>query len=221
MRFTYALKQLFYRVVDSSRAFKEEGIRAGLLELVRIGGRICYQRAEYVVLAKSLSENASPTMSQPGLVIRRVTTREEIANLGSIASSPDLARFYQLFDCGCVPFVASQNDRTVGYCWISKQVNQGVDRVGAALSLRPGDVYMHDLFTSPVDRGKGFGGALAANCLGYAREQDYRRAFVAMAKDNVPSLRVMRKTGYRAVGALTHSRILFWDHFKYSVANHD
>ncbi len=217
MYFTYLLKQLIYRVIDSFKTFNEKGIRVGFAELGRTSTRIFYQRAEYVVLANILSENATPAKLQTGLIIRQVVAREEIASLISpIADSPDTARFYQLFDHGSIAFIACQNDQAVGHCWISKDVDPSVNRVGAALRLGSRDAYVHDLFTSPAHRGKGIGRSLVNHHLGYLREHGHERAVTAVIKNNMPALKVHKGTGYKVVGELLHTRILFWNYFRYN-----
>jgi GNAT superfamily N-acetyltransferase len=207
-------KQLFYHLVDSIRTFKEKGVPAGLVTLGRTMARIFYRRDEYVIVANVLSERVPFPNLRSGLVIRQVTTREEIASLGSIADlANDMERFYKMFDNGSVGFIAWQSDRAVGCCWLSQKIYPSMIRV--QVPLRPGDACAHNLFVSPTHRGQGIGQALVSHRLQFLREHGYKRAIAAVLKDNIPALKVDTKTGYTPIGDMTHTRVLFWDLYKY------
>jgi GNAT superfamily N-acetyltransferase len=209
------LRQLLYRLIASLRVFQEKGLRAGFLELGQTVRRIFYQRSEHIVIANVLSDQVFLLDPKPGLVIRQMTTREEIAKLSQIANVADMARFYRMFDGGSIAFIASQNDHPVGYCWISKEVDRGVNPVQPP--LRPGDACVHDLFVSPAHRGQGIGQALVSHRLRFLREHGYKRAIAAVLKDNIPALKVDERTGYTHIGEMSHVRILFWNSFHHNV----
>jgi ribosomal protein S18 acetylase RimI-like enzyme len=217
MYLVYLLKQFLYRVDDSLDRFKEEGIRVGLAQLGRTSARMLHQRADYVVMANTLAEFATRPEPRSGLVIRQAATPEEIAKLSPIADSADIARFYKLIENGSTAFAAYHNDQVVGYCWASGRIDQSVNRVQAALRLRPGDAYTHDLFISPSYRGRGLGRSLLSHCLRYLGKCGYKRTVAAVQKDNIPSLKLTKKIGYEIIGELHHTRTLFWDHFECNV----
>ena len=217
MYLLYLLKQLSCRVSDSLQRFRDEGIQAGLAQLGCTGARILHQQADYVVVANTLAEFTITPEQRSGLVIRQAATSEEIARLSPIADSADIARFYKLIENGSTAFAAYQNDQPVGYCWASEEIDKSVNRIQAALRLRPGDAYTHDLLVSPAYRGRGLGESLLSHCLDYLRECGYRRAVAAIQTDNIPSLKLNRKIGYEVIGRLQHTRILFWDHFECNV----
>jgi ribosomal protein S18 acetylase RimI-like enzyme len=214
MYVTYLLKQLFYRTTESLNTFREKGMRAGLMELARTGARIFYRRESYMILATVLSECETTAEPVPGLVIHQIKSLEDIACLRLVADSADIARFHKLFKAGSIGFVASEHGRAVGYGWISQEVNPDVNRVQAALHLRPGDAYVHDLFTSPMHRSKGIGKALVTHRLQFLQERGYSRAVEGISKDNMPALKIYGTIGYESIGEISHTRILFWDHFK-------
>ena len=91
-----------------------------------------------------------------------------------------------------------------------------MNRVQAALHPRTGDAYVHDLFTSPMHRGKGIGKALAAYQLQLLRECGCNRAVEGVAKDDTPALRIYETIGYKPIGEINHTRILFWNRFKWN-----
>jgi len=209
------LRQLLYRLIISLRTFRKKGLRAGFAELGRTISRIFYQRAEFIVIARALLEQIPPAASKQGLVIRRATTREEIASLSPIADMIDMARFHKMFDHGSFAFIAFQNDQPVGYCWVSEEVDRNVTRVQPP--LHPGDACVHDLFVSPAHRGRRIGRALVSHRLRFLREHGYKRALAVVRRDNVPALKVDKKTGYTNIGEMSHTRILFWDSFRYNI----
>jgi len=207
------LRGLLYRLRRSLRVFREKGPRAGVTELWRTILRVFCQRTDYVVVAHTLSEKIPSPNPKPGLTIRQVRDREELATLNRIADEEDRARFYRLLDHGSIAFIASQDSRPVGYCWISEEIDMRVHRVQPPLS--PGDAYVHDLFVAPTHRRQGIGGALVSHRLRFLRDHGCERVIAIVLKDNVPALKVDSKTGYTHVGEMTHTRILLWDLFAY------
>ena len=210
----YLLEQLSHRMIEALKSFREKGMRAGLTELARTGARIFYQRGSYMILATALSECETMAKPVPGLVIHQIKSLEDIACLRSVADSADMARFHKLFNARSIGLVASERGQAVGYCWISQKVNPDVNRLQAAIQLRPGDAYVHDLFTTPTHRGKGIGKALASYQLQFMRERGYHRAIEGISKDNTPALKINETIGYKPIGEINHTRILFWDRFK-------
>jgi GNAT superfamily N-acetyltransferase len=211
----YLLRQLLYRLAGTLRACQERGWRAGFVELGQIVGRIFYQRAEYVIMANELSSQVLLPDPKPDLTIRQVTVWEEIASLSQIADSVDVVRFHEMFDNGSIVFVAFQDGRPAGYCWISQEIHRSVNR--AQPPLRSGDACVHDLFVSPEYRGRGVGKALILYRLWFLCEHGYDRAIAVVVQDNVAALELDKKTGYSCIGRMTHTRVLFWDYCHYDL----
>jgi GNAT superfamily N-acetyltransferase len=211
----YLFKQLLYRLAISLRMFQEKGLRAGFVELGHALLRIFYQRGEYIVIINVLSDQIPLPDTKPGLVIRQVTTLEELASLRPITDSADMARFYRMFEHGSIAFIALHNEMPVGCCWISAEIDRRANRVQPP--LRPGDACVHDLFVSPEYRSEGIGRTLIAHRLRFLREHGYKRAIGAVLKDNAPALKVNQKTGHIHIGEMSHTRILFWDSFNYNL----
>jgi len=211
----HLLRQLLWQLTLTVRLFQEQDWCAGLMELGRTLSRILYLRGEYVIMANDLSGLILLPGPGPDLVVRRVETREELDGLRSIASLADLSRYCRMFDHGSSVFIALQNDQPVGYGWISQMVDRSVH--GVQPPLRPGDVCLHDLFVSPAHRRQGIGQMLIAHRLRFLRDNGYRRAIIAVKKDNIPSLEANRKTGYVPVGEMSHTRFLFWDRLTHNV----
>jgi ribosomal protein S18 acetylase RimI-like enzyme len=213
----HLLRLLLYRLVDSLKAFCGKGLAEGFVSFGRIVVNVFFRHSVYAVLAYMLPEQVFAPDSRPDLVIHQIATREEIDNLSSIAKSVDMARFYKMFVHGSICFSAYQNDRVVGYGWVSQEVDRSVNRVQPP--LRSGDACMHDLFVSAAHRGQGIGEALVSHRLRFLRENRYKRAIAAVQKKNVSALRLHKKAGYTQIGQMFHTRILFWDSFRYDIIN--
>lgn len=214
----HLLRQLLYRLAASLTAFQERGFQAGFTELGRTVLRIFYQKSEHIILACELSERkTSPVNPKLGLVISRVKSPDEIACLGSMADPNDMARFHKMLDHGSIAFIAYLDKQSAGYCWISEEIDPGVNRVQPP--LRPGDACVHDLFVSPTYRRQGIGHALVSHRLRYLSDHGYSRAIAAVRKDNIPALKVDEKTGYTHIGEMSHTRVLFWDRFIYNLSS--
>ncbi len=211
----YFVKQLFYHLASDRTIFKEQGPRAGLAQLGRVIGRVFYQHDEYVVLANSLTipNQTSLPNFKPDFVIRQVITSGDLNRLKPIADIADMARFYHMFECGSMVFIAFQNEKPVGYGWISAEIDRTANRLQPP--LHPGDACMHDLFVAPAYQNRGIGQALISHRLQFLQEQGYQRAIIAVLKDNAPALKAVERTGYIYVGQMRHTRILFWDSLTY------
>lgn len=211
----YLHKRLLHRLAVSLEMCKEEGFQAGIAELGRTLRRILFQKSEYVVVANELSDQLPLTDPEPGLVVRQLTTLDEIGQLNQIVNPVDMARFYEMFDRGSIVFAAFQSGYVVGCCWISDEADWSVNRVQPP--LRSGDACVHDLFVSPSYRSQGIGRVLVSHRLRYLCEHGYKRAIGAVRKGNVPAFKINKKTGYIHIGEMSHRRILFWDWFSYNV----
>lgn len=212
----HLLRQFLYQLAASLKALWEKGLSPGTAELGRTLLRIFYQRSEYVVIANELSHQVFRPSPNPGLVIRQLTRREEISEIGQIVGLVDMARFYQMFDRGSIVFIACQDGQIAGCCWVSERVDQNVNRVQPP--LQPGDACVHDLFVSPAYRSQGIGRALISQRLKFLQELGYKRAIGAVLKGNAPAFKINEKTGHIHIGEMSHTRILFWDLFRFDIA---
>jgi GNAT superfamily N-acetyltransferase len=215
----YFIKQLFYHLANDWTIFKEQGARAGLAQLGRVIWRVFYQHDEYVVLTNLLSgpNQISPPKSRPDLVIRQVTTPEELDALQPIADVADIARFHHMFKRGSIMFIAFQHEIPVGYCWISAEIDRTANRIQPP--LHPGEACVHDLFVAPAYRNQGIGQALISHRLQFLQKHGYQRAIVAVLKGNTPALKADERAGYIYVGQMWHTRILFWDSLTYQLCD--
>lgn len=210
----HLLRQLVCRLAMLGSVFRKNGLRAGLAELTRTVSHVLYRRGDYIVMANNLTVELVLPHPQPGLVIRGVTAREELADLSALVDLVDLSRFYRMFERGSHAFIAWQNDQPVGYAWASQVVDRSVH--GVQPPLRAGDACLHDLYVSPTHRRQGIGQALIVHRLQFLRDRGCQRAIIAVERDNVPAMKANGKTGYTAVGEISHARFLFWERLTYS-----
>jgi GNAT superfamily N-acetyltransferase len=208
------LKSLAYLLLDTFVIFKKKGVRAGLANLGKVFWRIFYTRRDLVVLAKSLSVSEPPLEPLPGLVIRQVKEKEELAVMDDCVGPREAARLRRVFDDGGVAFIAWQDEKLAGWGWIAYEIDPGVNRVHIPLS--PGDATLYDLFVLPAYRGRGIAQRLVASRLQLLRAQGYKRAVISCAKGEIPALRLAQKAGYSSIGESCHTRFLFWDNLKFN-----
>jgi GNAT superfamily N-acetyltransferase len=209
------LKSLAYLLLDTFVIFKKKGIQAGLVNLGKVLQRIFYTRLELVVLARALSLDEPPLEPLPGLIIRQVKKKEELAVMDDWVGPREAARFRRVFDDGCVAFLAWQDEQLAGWGWIAYEIDPEVNRVHIPLS--PNDATLCDLFVLPAYRGRGIAQRLVACRLQLLRAQGYRRAVISCAKGEIPALKLAQKAGYTGIGESCHTRFLFWDRLKFTL----
>ncbi len=207
------LKSLSYQLIELVKTFKENGFLAGLVKLGKIIRRIFYVRRDRWVFALVLSEKVITVKPLPGLVIRQVKGKEELAALASLAGPTDMVRFCQMFDEGCLAFVAWQEGQIAGWGWISDRIDPQTNRTQAP--LRPGDACLYDLFVAPAYRGRGIAQRLVAHRLKFLLEHGYKRSVISCAKDDTPPLIVAQRAGYVTIGESYHARFILWERFEY------
>ena len=219
---TYLIQRLFQHLARIFKIFKEEGGRAGLARLGRVIKQVFYVQSGYIILAYTLSDQVPLPTPKPGLVVRQVTTSEEIARLGVVVKRSSRRPGYinwlrKIFNNGSIGFIAWQNDQPVGWCWTSPKAKPNITVTHVQVPLRPGDIYVHTLVVSPTHRRQGIGQALLSYHLRFVREHGYKRVITVVRKDNISSLSLFKKIGYIHIGEMTHARILFWDSYKYNM----
>jgi GNAT superfamily N-acetyltransferase len=208
------LKSFFYQLFDSIQIFTQKGMRAGFARLGQTVTRVFYVQGERVVLAKTLSGNLAALKLPPGLIIRRVLTKEDLASPASVVGPKDKVRFHQMFDQGSIAFIALQEGQPAGCGWISYQIDQRTNPAQAPLA--PGDACLHDLFVAPLYRGHGIAQALVACRLQFLHKQGYKRSVISCSKGDTPALKVAQKAGYSSIGETRYTRFLFWNRLEYS-----
>jgi GNAT superfamily N-acetyltransferase len=209
------LKSLLYLLLDTFVVFKKKGVQAGLANLGKVLRRIFYTRLELVLLAKSLSIGESPLEPLPGLIIRQVKEKEELAVMDDWVGPKKAARFRRVFDDGSVAFLAWQDGQLAGWGWIAYEIDPEVNRVH--IPLPPGDATLYDLFVLPAYRGQGIAQRLVACRLQLLRAQGYKRAVISCSKGDIPALKLAQKAGYTRIGESCHTRFLFWDRLEFNL----
>lgn len=103
--------------------------------------------------------------------------------------------------------VALQGGQPVGWAWL------GYGRVylpplGREICLPPGTAYLYEAFVRPAARGRGIGSALVGARCARAAGLGYRRLLTHVLEGNVPSLRALRRHGFRTSGRTHFLRAL-------------
>ena len=75
--------------------------------------------------------------------------------------------------------------------------------------------YLPMIGVDPAYQGQGIGEALTLHRLRVARKQGYKNLVTRIKKDNIASLFIAQRFGYKRVGDMTHKRYLLWEKFDY------
>jgi ribosomal protein S18 acetylase RimI-like enzyme len=200
------------RVRDCNVIIAQEGWWRGLLRIVKEFLALPFQRIEYVVRARPLTEPI--LVPQPRLPITiRLATMADLDKFDGAATFSEIKAYAKRFARGHICFIALYQDRLVGYNWAATEVDLELER--AAVRLQPGDAYSGYAFTVPAYRGQGIVPALAAHRFRYLQEIGCQRAIAIVDVKNHAALAAGRKVGYQEIGRATYRRILWWRTFRY------
>lgn len=207
------LNSLWYQLIDAFKTLQAKGWRAGIIQLAQTGQRVIYNQDEFIVLAKTLFPADTPPDPLPSLTVRRLTTQAELNLMAPLAGVTDMARFQRMFELGAVVFGAFLEDQVIGWGWLTDKIDPQTNRVQAP--LKPGDACLYDLFVASDFRERGIAQRLVASRLQYLRDHGYQRSVITCSKDNPAALKVAQRAGYVSIGESRHTRLLFWDRYKY------
>jgi hypothetical protein len=173
---------------------------------------IFFRRIEYRVLARSLADLEPAPPNPLGIRIRRAGEKDIDRLKGTIFPS-DIGRFRLRLKKGRLFYMAFLDGLPVAYSWATSKLQFGVDNL--RLPLEQGDIYFDDAFTFPEWRAKGINSLMNHFLRETFRKQGFSHGVVISAKDNTPSIRVLEKTGWSQVDALSFRRVLFYRKWVY------
>jgi GNAT superfamily N-acetyltransferase len=88
-----------------------------------------------------------------------------------------------------------------------------IEYLSTEITLAPGEVWSHDVFTSPAFRGLGASPARMLEMMRYFRDRGYRRLVGAILPENRSSLRLGEKVGWtRCIGVIGYVGLGPWRH---------
>jgi len=171
-----------------------------------------HHRIEYLVLARSVDEPL-PSFKARLPITCRVAEPDGLSCLQEVVLPSEFERLSRRLAHGRVCHLALHRDNLAACGWTTGEVDRRIDNL--ELHLGPGDAYIDDLYTLPAWRRQGIQAALHTLQLKYLQEQKVKRAVAIVAVDNIPSLGMFHKFGYREVDRLSFRRVLFWREYRY------
>jgi hypothetical protein len=106
-------------------------------------------------------------------------------------------------------FGAWLDGRLVSVRWFSSGT-AWIEYLDRRVPLRPGELYLYDLYTAPDVRGRSVSRASAAGWQDAFAAEGVRRLVGTVLPENRPVLRATEKAGWRVVGKLGYVRIGPW-----------
>ncbi|CAN5142378.1 hypothetical protein BH23GEM4_BH23GEM4_01380 [soil metagenome] len=197
---------------DAAVAWRHQGVSGVAAELRKRTLDRVLRRSRSLVI-EQLLDDVAEVPPPPGIQIRAFSG-PDWSPLTAIASRATLNRFRRDVNAGRICLVAWRGDRPVGYTWISREMDRGMEFY--PLPLPRDAAYGWDLFVVSEERSSGVGSALVSARLRYTRELGFRSMWRVIDRDNPASRRTLAKTtgiGTRIVGELKSLRIL---HFRWA-----
>ena len=194
---------------DTLYILRTTGWPAAVRSLTRRIGQLFFSTVEFAVLARSLDEPIGCSEPRASVEVRQGIP-QDMPRIGNLVSPSYRKRHEQLFardDSIC--FVATHEQEIVAWCWVSKEF---VHRAPLQLALTEG--YVHGVYTVPGYRRLGIQAVLLAHCAAWAHEQGHRRLIALVNVGNGASRGMFSKAGYRQIGQLNRSHILWWYRFR-------
>ena len=172
-----------------------------------------------LIIAYELSSKIRIPGLRSDLKINPIVSHEQIASLNKVVGLSNYKPYktinwlHRVFNSGSMGFIAIQNDIPVGCCWASEKTPSSLFP-GVRVPLKQGDICVHTLFVSQLNRRQKVGKALAIYRLRFLQNRGYIRAVATVEKDNLAALKTDKKIGYVTIGEISGFRLLFWSRIR-------
>lgn len=140
-----------------------------------------------------------PPATEPRVPATFLRTGPELARelapaMGFADQAPILQRFQQGKHC----HIARVADQLVAYGWITFD-EEHIGELGLTVRLLPGEAYIWDCGTLSAYRGKHLYSALLAHTLRELQNNGFRRVWIGMDADNLPSQAGVARAGFQPI----------------------
>ncbi len=150
----------------------------------------------------------------------RIDVEVEVLDSAAWAAQPHIGHmtdrhlFQGRLDRGEAFWVATQSERIVSYCWVTRNAVE-IGEVRCVVRPRPDEIYLYDAFTFEEHRGRNLYPALLYRILDQGREAGMRRALIFVMSDNIASIRGVEKAGFVEFQRVTYSTVLGFGRYTY------
>lgn len=129
----------------------------------------------------------------------RLSEEDDHHPIGTFSPKSYREHVERRLDAGSVCLTALIEGRTVACVWAN--VGGGsVDYLRCSVRLDPEAVYLHDLYTRPLQRGLGLAPGLIGGIAEHFQAAGCRRLVAVVLPENAASLRILGRVGFRRVG---------------------
>ena len=188
-------------------------------KLERVIKLMLFKKVDMFIIAYELSGKIRFPGLRSDLKINSIISHEQIASLKEVVGLSNYKPYntinwlHRIFKNGSIGLIALNNDHPIGCCWASEKTPSNLFP-GVRIPLERGDVCVHTLFVSQLNRRQQVGKALASNRLRFLQNRGYKRAVATVEKDNLAALETDKKIGYVTIGEISGFRLLFWSRIR-------
>jgi hypothetical protein len=214
------LKNQYSSRPDDLKMMKDKIVWPDVQKLGQTINLLFYKKVDMFIIAYDLSSKIRFPGLRNDLKINSIVSHKQIASLNKVVGLSNYKHWktinwlYRVFNSGSIGFIAIQNDIPVGCCWASANMPSSLFPF-VRLPLEQGDICVHTLFVSQLNRRQRIGEALASYRLLFLQKQHYKRAIATVDKDNLAALKADKKIGYATIGEISGFRILYWSRLTY------
>lgn len=163
--------------------------------------------AQYMGLFWTLRlDEPLPAAPEPRIPATFLRAGSEIA--GEVAAAMGFhhpAPVLQRFSRGCHCYVARSAQQIVSYGWITFD-EERIGELGLSVRLLPGEAYIWDCGTLPAYQGQHLYAALLAHMQRELQTAGFRRIWIGMDADNLPSQAGVARAGFQHVLDILQTR---------------
>lgn len=193
---------------------------SGFPRLGQVIKLMLFKKVDMLIVANELTSKILFPDLNCGLTIYPITTHAQIASLNEVVGLSNYKPYntinwlHKIFNNGSIGFIALKNDYPVGCCWASEKTPSSLFP-GVRIPLEQGDICVHTVFVSQLNRRQKIGKTLSLSHLQFIQNRGYKRALATVEKGNLAALETDKKIGYVTIGEVSGLRLLFWYRLRY------
>ena len=211
---TFALRDVWIRKVQ--RNWEDHGLGAVIRKCVGFAVRPFYQSRTYRLYAIDLRRRGPQERTAIDGIEFRILTAADAEAMRQIESISEWLHgtLPTRVDAGDLCLAAFEDGKVAGFNLISFG-DAYMPLVNLHRRFRPDEAWSEQIAVSKDFRKKGLGAALRYNIFQELRKRGYRKLYGGALIDNLPSLKLARKVGFREFVDIQYTRVLTgrkWDY---------
>lgn len=211
MRFTQIQEFIRFKAYKTRNYCRNYGLWKSILHFFECLG-FTFKNLELVLFEINIDDTSFTQKNENTIDLARVE-KEDIENAKEYLDewfSRDNA--LKRLEKGHLLFVVKDGDKMIFYQWVElKEVS--IPFIDLSFSIPDDKAYMAYIYTVPDYRGKGIASKAKPFILKHLQENGYRKVFLAIAPDNLPSIRVNKKAGFKEYQTVLYRRFLFLKYY--------